>query len=172
MGRHGNDLDRGVYETLRFRAARHPSESAEGFVARVLAYCLEYEEGIAFSNGIAEPDEPAAAVRDLTGAVRVWIEIGAPGAARINKASKAAGRVVVYTHKDPEKLLQSWAGERIHRVSEIEVLAFEPSFVAALAERLERRMDFSLSVTGGHLYVALGESGLESAVTRHGAERR
>ena len=163
------DVDRQVYETLRFRAARHPSESEEGFVVRVLAYCLEYAEGIAFSNGIAEPEEPAIAVRDLTGAARVWIEIGAPSAARINKAAKAAGRVAVYTHKDPGKLLRSWEGERIHRAAEIEVHALAPSLVAALAARLDRRTVFALSVTGGHLYVTIGDEGIDGAVARHAA---
>lgn len=165
-----SDVDRGVYETLSFRAARHPSESEEGFVVRVLAYCLEHADGIAFSNGLAEPEEPAIAVRDLTGAVRVWIEIGAPSAARMNKAAKAAGRVVVYTHKDPDKLLRQWEGERIHRASAIEVVALDPRFVAALAERLDRRTAFSLSVSGGHLYVAIGDTGVECALARHGAQ--
>lgn len=165
-----SDVDRGVYETLSFRAARHPSESEEGFVVRVLAYCLEHADGIAFSNGIAEPEEPAIAVRDLTGAVRVWIEIGAPSAARLNRAAKAAGRVVVYTHKDPEKLLRQWVGERIHRASEIEMVALDPRFVGALAERLDRRTAFSLSVSGGHLYVSIGDAGVECALSRRAAQ--
>ena len=95
------DMDRGVYESLTFRVARHPSETEDYLVTRVLAYCLEYCDGIGFSGGIAEPDEPAIAVRDLTGALRAWIDIGTPDAARLHKASKAAPRVVVYTHKDP-----------------------------------------------------------------------
>lgn len=161
------NVDRGVYETLQFRAARHPSESEEGFIVRVLAYCLEHVEGIAFSNGIAEPDEPAIAVRDLTGRVLVWIEIGAPDAARIHKASKAAARVVVYTHKDPEKLLRQWAGERIHRATEVELYSLDRALVDDLTARLERRMAFSLSVTGERLYITLGDTGLEGAVERH-----
>src|SRR5687768_13503143 len=110
-----NDLDRGVYESLSFKAAQHPSESDEYLVARVLAYCLEYREGIAFSKGLAEPDEPAVVVRDLTGALRVWIEIGTPDAERLHKASKATPRVVVYTHKDAARLAQQLGGPRIHR---------------------------------------------------------
>jgi uncharacterized protein YaeQ len=71
------DADRGVYETLTIRAARHPSETPEFLVTRMLAYCLEYTEGIAFSRGLSDPDEPAITVRDLTGALQSWIEIGA-----------------------------------------------------------------------------------------------
>ncbi|HLS85346.1 MAG TPA: YaeQ family protein, partial [Burkholderiales bacterium] len=63
-----SDVDRGVYETLAIKAARHPSESAEYLWTRVLAYCLEYADGIAFSRGgLSDPDEPAVLVRDLTG---------------------------------------------------------------------------------------------------------
>jgi uncharacterized protein YaeQ len=67
------DADRHVYEALALQVARHPSESEEYLVARVLAYALEFIDGIAWSHGLAEPHEPAIAVRDLTGAMRVWI---------------------------------------------------------------------------------------------------
>src|SRR5690349_11218530 len=107
-----SDADRGVYEALEFKAARHPSETAEALVARVLAYCLEFTEGIAFSRGLAEPDEPMIAVRDLTGALKAWIEVGAPDAARLHKAGKAAQRVAVYTGR-PDRVRQILAGEKI-----------------------------------------------------------
>lgn len=161
------DADRGVYETLALRVARHPSESEEYLLVRVLAYCLEYAEGIGFSNGIAEPEEPTIAVRDLTGAVRVWIDIGAPDAARVHKAGKAAARVAVYTHKDPEKLLRQWSGARIHRAAALELYSVERALLARLAARLERRMEFALSVTGGHLYITLGDTLIDGAVERH-----
>src|ERR1700721_2756946 len=67
------DSDRGVYQPLQLRVARHPSESEEYFLTRILAYCLEYTEGISFSNGLFEPDEPTIAVRDLTGALNAFI---------------------------------------------------------------------------------------------------
>ena len=161
------DADRGVYETLAFRLARHPSESEEHLLVRVLAYCLEHTEGIGFSNGIAEPEEPSIAVRDLTGRVRVWVEIGAPDAARVHKASKAAGRVVVYTHKDPGWLMDQWSGARIHRAAEIELYSLDRELLKNMVARLERRMAFDLVVTGGRLYVTIGGSVFEGSVRRH-----
>jgi uncharacterized protein YaeQ len=113
------DSDRSVYESLELRVARHPSESAEYLVTRVLAYCLEYADGIAFSKGLCDPDDPAIAIRDLTGTLRVWIDIGSPDAARLHRASKSAPRVVVFTHKDAAQLRRNLAGERIHRVEEL-----------------------------------------------------
>ena len=150
------DADRNVYETLSLRLARHPSETAEFLVTRLLAYCLEYTEGITWSKGLSEPDEPAIAVRDLTGALQTWIDIGAPEAARLHKAAKAARRVVVYVHRDPESWLARLAGERIHRAEALEILAVDRLLLEAFVARLERRMDFDLAVADATLYLTLG----------------
>jgi uncharacterized protein YaeQ len=149
------------------RVARHPSESPEYLLARVLAYALEFTEGIAFSRGLSDPDEPPISVRDMTGAITSWIDIGAPDAARLHKASKAAPRVAVYVHKDPAQWLNRLAGERIHRVQAIEIWAFDRPLLADLIGRLERRMAFSLSVTDRELYLSIGSDILTGTVARH-----
>ncbi len=161
-----SNVDRGVYETLELKVARHPSEAADYLVARVLAYCLEYSEGLAFSRGLGEPDEPALAVRDLTGALQAWIDVGLPDAARLHTASKAAPRVAVYTHKPPEQLLRQIEGARIHRAEAIELYAFDRDLIDAMVERLERRVSFDLSVTDGHLFVSLGADTLSGECRR------
>ena len=160
------DGDRHVYETLALRIARHPSESEDYLVTRLLAYCLEYEEGISFSNGLSDPDEPTLAVRDLTGTVRVWIEIGSPDAARLHKASKAADRVVVYTHKDPVQLLRQLEGTRIHRADDVEIYAVDRALISGLAARLERRLAMTVSISDHHVLVALEDATIEGTVTR------
>jgi uncharacterized protein YaeQ len=136
-----SDVDRGVYQTLELKAARHPSESEEYLVTRVLAYCLEYAEGIAF-------------------------EVGSPDAARLHKAAKAAPRVAVYTHKDPAQLLRSLDGERIHRAEALELYALGRDLVAALVKRLQRRNQLDLSVSERHLYVTIGGETLSGEVER------
>lgn len=161
-----SDTDRNVYETLALRLARQPSETAEFLLTRTLAYCLEYQEGIAFSRGLAEPDEPALSIRDLTGALQVWIDVGTPEPARIHKASKAADRVAIYTHKDPAILVQKLASERIHRAEEVEIWAVDRELIAALAERLDRRLALDLAVTDRHLFVTLGDATFSGVVTR------
>ena len=160
------DADRDVYESLELRAARHPSESEEYFVTRVLAYVLEYTEGIAFSRGISDPEEPAITIRDLTGAITTWIEVGAPDAARLHKASKAASRVAVYTHKDPQQLLRNLAGAKIHRAESIELYAVDRALVRDLAAKLERRMAFSISVAEQTVYLSIGAETLSSVIAR------
>lgn len=149
------DVDRGVYEDLPLRVARHPSETDVYMLTRVLAYALEYEEGIAFTEGISSTDEPAIVVRDATGALTAWIEVGAPDAARLHEGSMKAGRVAVYTHRDPGKLVAAWEGKRIHRGSEIPVYSFDRGFVEAASAIIERRTTMSLSVTERHLYLEL-----------------
>jgi uncharacterized protein YaeQ len=160
------DADRQVYESIALRVAQHPSESDEHLVARLLAYLLEFDEGIEFSRGVSDPDEPTIAVRDLTGAMKTWIDVGTPEAARLHKASKAAGRVVVYTHKDPARFLDQLAGQRIHRADALALYAIDRGLVGALAARLERRVAFSLSVTDGELYLSIGADTLTGAVVR------
>jgi uncharacterized protein YaeQ len=160
------DTDRHVYETLALRVARHPSESEEYLVARVLAYLLEYDEGIEFSRGVSDPDEPAIWIRDLTGAMTAWIDIGTPDAARLHKASKSARRVAVYTHKDPAQFLRQLEGEKIHRADALELYAINRALVAALVARLERRVAFSVSVTDRELFVSIGQDTLAGSVVR------
>jgi uncharacterized protein YaeQ len=159
-----SDVDRGVYEMLTIKVAQHPSEANEYLITRVIAYALEFTEGIAFSPGIAEPDQPAIAVRDLTGELKVWIDIGAPDANRLHKASKAAPRVVVYTHREPRTIIKALAGERIHRVEALELYAIDRELIAALAEKLERRMKLEVSVTDRHLFVTVDGDTFSGAI--------
>jgi uncharacterized protein YaeQ len=161
-----SDVDRSTYDSLSLRIACHPSETEEYLLTRLLAYCLEYQEGIAFSKGLSDPDEPAITVRDLTGALRAWIEIGSPDAARIHRASKAAPRVAIYTHKDPAQFLRSIAGERIHRAQSVELYAVDRDLLAELSGRLDRRMKFGVSRSDGQLYLAFGGETLTGSVER------
>jgi uncharacterized protein YaeQ len=158
------DADRRVYETLNLRLAQHPSESPEFLVTRLLAYCLEYREGIAFSRGLSATDEPAITVRDLTGGLLSWIEIGIPEAARMHKASKSAPRVAIYPHRDTTPWLARLAGERIHRAPAIEILVIDRELIVAMASRLERRMDFDLSISERTIYLSLGEDTFSGTV--------
>jgi uncharacterized protein YaeQ len=158
------DSDRSVYAALDLRVARHPSETEDHLLTRVLAYCLEYTEGIEFSSGISDADQPAIAVRDLTGALVTWIDIGAPEGARLHRASKLASRVAVYTHKEPGPLLAKLQLQRIHRAESLEIYAVDRVWLAALAAKLARRMEFALTVADRNLYLSLADETLTSVV--------
>jgi uncharacterized protein YaeQ len=160
------DADRHVYESLSLQVACHASESHEYLVARVLAYAMECTEGIEFTRGLSDPEWPAILVRDLTGAVRSWVEIGTPDAARLHRACKASPRVAVYVQKDPTQWLRALAGERIHRSDELELYAIDRTLIGDLVARLGRRMSFALSVTDRELTVSIDTATLTGRVVR------
>jgi uncharacterized protein YaeQ len=158
------DNDRGVYESLAIRLAQHPSESDEYLIARLLAYLLEYDPGITVSRGVSEPEEPAISVRDLTGAITTWVDIGTPDTARLHKASKAASRVVVYCHKDPAQWLKQLDRAAIHRADALELNSIDRGLIAELVSRLDRRMSFALSVNDRELLLSIGNDSLTGSV--------
>nr|BFF09258.1 YaeQ family protein [Microbacterium flavescens] len=149
------------------RVARHPSETDAFMMTRVLAYCLEYEEGIAFSEGISATDEPAVLVRDLTGRLTAWIEVGAPDAERLHQGSRLAERTVVYTHRDPAKVRAPWAGKRIYNAESIVLHSFDPGFVDTAVGGIARRNTMTLSVTERQLYLELNGTSTSSAIHDH-----
>lgn len=161
---HLADVDRGVYEEIALRVARHPSETDAFMLTRVLAYCLEFEEGIAFGGTVSSTEEPAVVVRDLTGRLTAWIEVGAPDAARLHTGSMRAERTAVYTHRDPAKVLALWDGKRIHRAEDIALYSFDPGFIDSAAAALERRNTMTVSITERRLYLELNGVTSDSAV--------
>ena len=162
-----SDVDRGVYEQLSLRLALHPSETVEYMATRLLAYCLEYTEGIEMTAGLSDGEEPAIVVRDLTGRITAWIEVGMPDAERLHRASKLARRVAVYTHRDVRQLLGSLKGRPIHRAEEMAIYSFGATFIGQLAARFERRIALSLSVTERHLYLDINGHALTTVIEQH-----
>jgi uncharacterized protein YaeQ len=161
------DMDRGVYESLELRVARHPSETSEYMLVRILAYCLEYTAGIEMTAGLSTADEPALVVRDLTGRVTHWIEVGLPEASRLHRGSKLAGSVAVYTHRDAKQLLGRLEGEKIHRGQEIRIRAFDRAQLETIAAQLDRRTSFALNIADGELHLSLGDQTFALTMTEH-----
>ncbi|MFJ2551319.1 YaeQ family protein [Microbacterium sp. NPDC087591] len=159
------DMDRGVYDDFSLRVARHPSETDAYMLTRILALGLEYTEGIVFGDGISSTEDPAVLVRDLTGQVTAWIEVGAPDAERLHYGSRLAERTVVYTHRDPAKVMAPWAGKKIHRSDAIRVYSFDPGFIDAAVPLIARRNTITLTVTEQVLFLDL--NGTSSTTTIH-----
>jgi uncharacterized protein YaeQ len=161
------DSDRSVYETVELRVAQHPSESERYLVARILARALEHTEGLEFSKGgVSDDTEPALVQRDLRGDLVAWIEIGAPSPERLHKATKASPRVVVYAWKAADQLAVAIVEQRVHKGSGIELNALEPEWLDRVAATLDRTNKWELSVAGGAIYLTIGGTLFESAVTR------
>ena len=162
-----SDVDRGVYESLDIRPARHPSESFRYLLTRTLAYCLSFEPGIAFSKGgLSSAEEPPISVRDETGVLKAWIDIGSPSAERLHKATKAAERVSLFTHADLGSLRREALSRSVHKVESIEVFRFEPAFLDSLEGAIERNTSLELVRSDGALYVTIAGKLTEGLVAR------
>ncbi len=162
-----SDVDRNLYRTLEFRAARHPSESLPFFVIRILAFCLNFQEGLEFSGGISTPDDPAIRVMGLTGNVDLWIDIGNPTAKRIHKASKSAREVRIYTHKDIQMLARELKEAEVHRFGDIGLFSIDTKFLVTLGSVLDRDNQWEITHNEGELYVGIGNTSLQGRVARH-----
>jgi uncharacterized protein YaeQ len=160
-----SDVDRGVYEALDLRVAQHPSESMRYMLTRTLAYCLSYEEGIAFSKGgLSSTDEAPIAVKDPTGILLAWIDIGVPSAERLHKASKAARRVAIFTHAELAQLHREAATKAIHKIDAIEVWRFDPKFLDAIEAKMQRNTKLELTRNDGQLYIAIDGETIEATL--------
>jgi uncharacterized protein YaeQ len=160
-----SDVDRGVYESLDLRVAQHPSESMRYMLTRTLAYCLSYEEGIAFSKGgLSDAGEAPITIKDPTGILMAWIDIGVPSAERLHKASKAARRVAIFTAAEMNQLRKEAATKAIHKIEAIEVWRFEPKFLDAIEAKIERNTKLELTRNDGQLYVAIGGETIEASL--------
>jgi uncharacterized protein YaeQ len=158
------DVDRGVYADLDVRVARHPSEDVPYLLTRVLAYALEHKEGLTFSKGLSEADEPALWLRHGDGRVLEWIEVGAPAAERLHRASKHAERVVVYCHRRPDMLQQRCAKERVHKGDQIRVVKVPTALLDALEPKLDRNNKWDLSRHEGLVTIVCGGDVVEAAL--------
>lgn len=161
------DSDREVYESIELRVAQHPSESERYLVARVLARAFEHGEGLEFSKGgVSDDEEPALVQRDLRGDLVAWIEIGSPAPDRLHKATKLCKRVVVYAWKNPDELAAAIVDRDVHRAESIELTALDPAFLDAVAAKLDRINRWDVSVSGGAIYLTIGDVLHESSLRR------
>ena len=163
-----SDVDRAFYDTLDIRIAMHPSETNLFMLTRVIAYGLNYEDGLEFTGGgLSNPDDPAIYLKGTQGKLAKWIDIGNPSAKRLHKASKASDKVCVYTYKDPENLKREAAGEDIHRADQIEIYSIEEKFLKDLASHLQRDNVWSLIHNEGELILSGKDWNLMGTLERH-----
>lgn len=159
-----SDIDRGCYLRLEATVARHPSETAERLVLRLLAYALCYEESLVFTKGISAGNEPDLWAKLPDGRVRQWVEVGLPDPERLRKTSRHAERVVLVAGGNG---LQRWLSQhqpKLASITNLTILTLDPALVNRLAATLERVVEWSVTVTEGVLYLTRGGETLESPV--------
>ncbi|RII27657.1 MAG: hypothetical protein CXR31_05335 [Geobacter sp.] len=159
-----SDVDRGVYESLQATVARHPSETAERLVTRLLAFALFHEPELSFTKGISATDEPDLWVKGPDGRVRFWVEVGLPEADRIIKASRHAERVALLASG---RALAVWDQQhlgKMGKVANLVVVSIDQAFINQLVDRLERSIAWSITITEGLLYLAVNGETLETVI--------
>lgn len=157
------DISRAVYESLDFRVAQHPSESMDFLLTRVLAYALNFENGLSFSaEGLHNPDNPCLHIPSPFGGERLWIEVGSPSARKVHKASKASEKVKIYTYKNPTHLTEEIRRNNVHRASELEIFSIDTNFLEQLSGTIERDNTWSLTHEDTSLLVTTKNRTLQS----------
>jgi uncharacterized protein YaeQ len=146
------DLDRSVYENLRFTVARHPSETEERLAARLIAYALFYHEQLAFGRGLSDVDEPALWEKSLDGRVLHWIEVGQPNSERITWCSRRAERFTLVAYGNL-RVWQSKELDPVRSLKNINVVALGQEALTALALELPRSLSWSLMISDAELFV-------------------
>lgn len=149
-------VDRGIYETLQATIARHPSETAERLVLRLLAYAVCYSPELSFTKGIGAGDEPDLWIKGGDDRVALWIEVGTPEPERLLKAARHAGRVVLLASAPNRHRWDEQHLARLANVPNLTVIGLDFAFVRDLAADLERSIAWDLTITGGTLYVTTG----------------
>lgn len=166
-----SDVDRGVYETLQTTAARHPSETEDRLVARMLAYALFYEPELAFTKGLSAVDEPDLWLKGPDGRVRLWVEVGLPDAERIVKAGRHSERVVLVACG---RTFLNWEQQHLPKLagmSNLTLVCFGQSFINNLTARLDRTINWSVTVSDGCIYVDAGGETFEALLDVRAGER-
>jgi uncharacterized protein YaeQ len=172
-----SDIDRAVYDTIDFRMAQHPSESIPFLLTRMLAYTLNFTDGLAFSTkGLSEPEEPCISSDAARGGKELWIEVGNPSARRLHKAAKAANHVKVYTYKNVDALLRELQSEDVHNGDKIEIYSFAEDFLTSLEAILDRDNQWEFYRDQQSIMISVGDESvggdLQGPVFIPGARKR
>ncbi|UXY15632.1 YaeQ family protein [Chitiniphilus purpureus] len=161
------DLDRGYYATHGLTVARHPSETDERMMLRVLAFALHADDALAFGRGISDEDEPALWRRNLLGEAELWIDLGQPDEKRIKKACTRAAEAVIYAYggRAAEMWWQGIASQAA-RYEHLSVWRIDDDALAALGALAERGMNLHVTVQDGEITLADGERSVPLVLQR------
>jgi len=155
-----SDLDNDNYQSLNLTLAQHPSETIERMMVRLLAFCLNATENLAFTKGLSSIEEPDVWEKTLDGQIALWIEVGEPDPERLRKATRLTGRVMVYCFNTKSDVWWQQSAKKITALG-VEVIQFSWTDIVALSALVERTMNFSVTVTGNSAYIATAKGECE-----------
>lgn len=158
-----SDLDRQVYDTLNLTLARHPSETAERMVVRLLAFCFNAHERLEFCKGLSDADEADLWQHSLDGNLVLWIDVGEPAVERVRKATRRAAAVKVYCFNSKADTWWELNQAGLESLS-ADIFQFQWRDIQALAGKVERTGDWSVTISEGSAFVATGHGECEISV--------
>ncbi len=153
------DMDRNYYAAHNLTIARHPSETDERMMLRLLAFALSADEQLSFTRGISSDDEPDLWQQSLSGEIEHWIELGQPDEKRIRKACGRAHRVTLHPYSGSSAdIWWSQNGDRLQRFDNLDIIAFPAGAGIALAPMARRNMLLQCNIQDGEAWFSDGEN--------------
>ena len=152
-----SDMDRNYYGEHALTVARHPSETDERMMVRILAFALNAHEHLEFGKGLSETEEPDLWQKDLTGAIENWIEVGQPDEKRMLRACGRAKRVTVYAYGNRPELWWKPIAEKLERAKNLSVWRVPVADVREIEKLADRNMQLQCTVQEGHIYLSNAE---------------
>ena len=155
------DMDRPHYGDYNLTVARHPSETDERMMVRLLAYALNASEYLAFAKGPSDTDEPDLGEKDLTGRILHWIEVGQPDDRRLLRASGRADRVSVYAYAHTADVWWKALSGKLERADKVAIWRIPGEASRALAELAERNLSLQFTRQENHIWLGTSAATVE-----------
>jgi len=147
-----SDMDRNYYAAHALTLARHPSETDERMMVRLLAFALYADENLVFAKGLSDIEEPDLWQKDYTGAIKLWIEVGQPDERRLLKACGRAEQVVVVSYASNSSIWWQGMGNRLERAKNLVVWNLPVATSQALEKLAKRSMQLQCTVQDGQMW--------------------
>ncbi|WP_028103948.1 YaeQ family protein [Pseudoduganella violaceinigra] len=155
------DMDRNYYATHMLTLARHPSETDERLMVRMVAFAIHADEALVNAKGISDTEEPDLWQMDLTGAIQLWIEVGQPDERRILKAAGRSDKVMVYCYSAASHVWWKQVGSKIDRAKNVSVVNIDAEASAALEKMAQRSMQLQCTIQDGQIWLTDGATTVE-----------
>ncbi|MCP4159062.1 MAG: YaeQ family protein [Deltaproteobacteria bacterium] len=148
-----SDVNRDYYDKLNLTIAKHPSETVERMMARVLAYCINAQEYLEFTKGVSAAEDPDIWARSLDDQILLWIELGEPAVDKIKKATRLSKSVKIYSFNSKSEI---WWTQRQDDISNLKVSVFQFQWesIETFAKLVNRTMDLSITISEETAYIS------------------
>ncbi|MES2150146.1 MAG: YaeQ family protein [Pseudomonadota bacterium] len=147
------DMDRNYYQDHVLTLARHPSETDERMMIRLLAFAIHASESLTFTKGLFDTDEPDLWQKDLTGAIELWIEVGQPDEKRLMKACGRSAQVVVYSYSATSHIWYKQIANKLERGKNLTVINIPADASAQLQALAQRNMQLQCTIQDSQIYL-------------------